>query len=105
VPTTVLGNAYNSQPALIPRANGNGTARQLPMPTPLGQRVPDATAPNGNGTFRYDGGPSAPVPMPTPDTTPAPKTVEPAQEQPASIPISLPTRRPVNKYPAYGDKK
>jgi hypothetical protein len=91
------------QPALIPRANGNGTARQLPMPTPLGQRVPDATTPNG--TFRYDGGPSAPVPMPTPDATPAPKTIEPAQEQPTSIPISLPARKPAYKYPAYGDKK
>lgn len=105
-PATVLGTVTESQsvPAPMP-STANGTAQQLPTPTPLGQRVPDATAPAPNGTFRYDGGPSAPVPMPTPDTTPAPKTIEPVQDQPASIPISLPARKPAYKYPAYGDKK
>jgi hypothetical protein len=83
----------------------NGTAQQLPPPTPLGQRVPEVRPPTPNNTFRYDGGPSAPVPMPMPDTSPAPKTIEPAQEQPTSVPISLPARKPAYKYPAYGDRK
>ncbi|HET6572222.1 MAG TPA: hypothetical protein VFG68_01360 [Fimbriiglobus sp.] len=86
-PAAVLGNAVAS----------NGTAQLLPPPTPLGRRVPD-------GTFRYDGGPIAPVPMPTPDPT-APETIEPAREQPTSVPISLPARKPAYKYPAYGDKR
>lgn len=105
-PATLLGSVTGSQsiPAPMPSA-ANGTAQLLPPPTPLGQRVPDATAPAPNGTFRYDGGPAAPVPMPVPDATPAPKTIEPAQEPPMSLPISLPARKPAYKYPAYGDKK
>lgn len=86
-PAAALGNAVAS----------NGTAQLLPPPTPLGRRVPD-------GTFRYDGGPTAPVPMPTPDPT-APETIEPARDQPTSVPISLPARKQAYKYPAYGDNK
>jgi hypothetical protein len=103
-PTTVLGNVVQAQsiPAPTPLAS-NGTAQQLPPPTPVGQRVP--VTPAAGGTFQYDGGPTAPVPLPAPDASPAPKTIEPAQEQPTSVPISLPLRKPAHKYPAYGDKK
>jgi hypothetical protein len=89
------------------RATG-GSATLLPPPTPVGQRVPQAIpAPTPSGTFRYDGGPTTPVPMPTadpPGATPPKKADAPGDQPAAVIPISLPGKKPF-KYPAYGDKR
>lgn len=64
-------------------------------------RVP---AHRSNGTFRYDGGPAAPIPMPRPDLR------QPTEPLPATVPdlnrISLQQNRQVSpKYPAYGEKQ
>ncbi len=67
---------------------------QLTMPTPY-------TTPS----FRYDGGPANPVPMPVPDRNaqpvPQPQAV-PATDVQVSLPA--PAVKPALRYPAYGDK-
>lgn len=72
-----------------------------PRRRPRNDRMP---APRSNGTFRYDGGPAAPVPMPRPDLR------QPTEPLPATVPdlnrISLQQNRQVSpKYPAYGEKQ
>lgn len=61
-----------------------------------------------NGTFRYDGGPASPVPVPVeePSAQPAPAPVVPAAD---SLPVSLklkPANAPAKPYvfKAYGEK-
>jgi hypothetical protein len=63
-----------------------------------------------NGTYPYDGGPMAPVPMPRPDESPAralpPRITSPgATERVVSLQLSSPV---ANKgkwiYPAYGEE-
>ena len=73
-----------------------------PVPS---QPLPQPQPANPNGSFRYDGGPSNPVPMPGPDAT-APKAqpVQPTADD-GTLQISLPIGQ-ANKYRyrAYGEK-
>ena len=76
-----------------------------PLPAPQ-SADPRPAAPGGN--FRYDGGPSNPVPMPAPDAgpdaaAPAPQA-RPAVDDDGTLQISLPAR-PAKKYQfrAYGE--
>lgn len=71
-----------------------------PIPLPAPQPIP-ALAPTHN-TFRYDGGPSNPIPQPTPESN-APDRIPPASTEPATLRIGL--TPPAPKYPAYGDRK
>jgi hypothetical protein len=92
-----LSSAMNAPnlPAVIPQGNG----QQLPPPRPV--PAPPVPAAPASGTYRYDGGPANPVPLP--------KTGSPQQPAPGTIPlegrsVSL-TAPPVKKYayPAYGE--
>jgi len=58
------------------------------------QTGPGPVQPGDGGSYRYDGGPANPVPMPT-----APKTV-PIDSRMVSIPA---TKTTAGSYPAYGD--
>ncbi|MBA4062661.1 MAG: hypothetical protein C0501_02930 [Isosphaera sp.] len=62
---------------------------------PTAAREPAPAAP-ADGTFRYDGGPANPVPLPAPEARPAP----------AGLPVSLPKATPARPYTykAYGEK-
>ncbi len=61
-------------------------------------------------TFRYDGGPSRPIPAPQPvpdRADPVPPRIEPAADGTLSIKYTRPAAAPTKsayKYPAYGDK-
>lgn len=86
----ISGGATSGAPAV--NLGGTSFARPMAQPTP-----PD-------GTFRYDGGPAIPVPMPKPDVQPIP----PANPSSATdLPISGKPRPAVvvpYKYKAYGEK-
>ena len=71
-------------------------AQLLPPPTPVGQGG-DSVA-----KVRYDGGPTVLVPLPPPDASSTPARIDPAEEYPISVPTAP---KPVNKYPAYGEKR
>ncbi len=65
--------------------------------SPTVVREPAPVAP-ADGTFRYDGGPANPVPLPAPEAKP--------MTPPAGLPISLPKAKPGGSYTykAYGEK-
>src|SRR5262249_48317556 len=63
----------------------------LPTPRPL---------PSADPTFPYDGGPRAPVPMPTID--PAPKAAPPGAAPLEGRSVSLPAKPAKLTFPAYG---
>jgi hypothetical protein len=91
-PSTEPRRYYDEQPRRMPRSED----RESPPP------------PRDNGTYRYDGGPSDPVPMPKAEPEPTERPV-PAPRTPAEGRIvSLPGRKPEAKtrfaYPAYGEK-
>jgi len=74
------------------------------MPKADAPRTP-STIPPAN-TFPYDGGPSAPVPMPMPDapsSAPVPQTV-PSDSNSLKVSFPSSTKKPFT-YPAYGQKK
>lgn len=90
-PATVLGSSYYSQPGAYQTNN------VPPRPTQNGYR-PNGT---GDGTFRYDGGPERPLPMPGDEPAPT------FQRRP-TVPlegkiVSLPAARPSVTYAAYGE--
>ncbi len=86
--------------------------QSAPLPS---TQAPATPAPNG-GTFRYDGGPRSPVPLPdgtqaTPPSNPAPTNPAPRtrpslplEGRPVSITISQPTPKKYT-YPAYGERR
>ena len=73
-----------------------------PMPDPRfrGETLPTPRARPGQ-TFRYDGGPASPVPMP--GAVPAPTQDAPRPGGPANRVKLPPKQRPA--YPAYGDER
>jgi hypothetical protein len=90
------GRFFGGSIAIRPGARLAGFAR----PT---EDLHDAMPPpRPNDTFRYDGGPSQPVPMPVPDpvspTEPVPMTV------PALQRVQFERSRSRVAYPAYGEK-
>ena len=93
---TPPGTVFNSAPNLPP-----------PIISGYGPSTP-ALPPGQPGTFPYDGGPSAPVPMPRreaappPQPQPAPMSVPPRLQREDRM-ISLPRSTPKYSYPAYGD--
>lgn len=82
-----------------------GTAISVNTPavalgTPFAHPMAQPAAP-GDGTFRYDGGPAAPVPQPQADPQPIP----PAGTSVTDLPVSLkPKAASPYKYKAYGEK-
>jgi hypothetical protein len=68
------------------------TTQVMTLGTPVTQSAPVSPA----ADFRYDGGPSAPVPTPAPAASPAP-----ADE---TLPISLKAAPAPYRYKAYGEK-
>ncbi len=90
------GRFFGGSIAIRPGARLAGLAR--PTEYPADSMPP----PRPNDTFRYDGGPSRPVPMPVPDpvspTEPVPMTV------PALHRVMMQRSRPQIRYPAYGEK-
>jgi hypothetical protein len=96
-----------------------GKAGPDAVPTYRPAATPAPAEPAAPGTFRYDGGPAAPVPMPAPDAAPAPQPMPPPAAEPikpldvqpkgSALNVSLRGRptgpaKPVNRYPAYGEK-
>ncbi|MDY3560841.1 hypothetical protein R5W23_002090 [Gemmata sp. JC673] len=87
-------------------AQNLGTQSLRPAPqqmTPLTQPMAPPAAP-GDGTFRYDGGPANPVPVPKAD--PQPMGPPGNTASPTDLPVSLkpkPASSPY-KYKAYGEK-
>lgn len=75
----------------------------VPEQMPAQPMTPPA-APGGDGTFRYDGGPANPVPVPKAD--PQPMAPPGNTAAPTDLPVSLkpkPAGSPY-KYKAYGEK-
>jgi hypothetical protein len=76
--------------------------RQLPP-----QQAPAATAQPG-GTYRYDGGPASPVPLPKQDLSNPSGQANPQLPATAGLPVSLPktSTQPTKPltYKAYGEK-
>jgi len=77
----------------------------LPAPSPA------PAMPNSDGTFPYDGGPRAPVPMPKADSEPMRRPgleIRPATERMVSLEITSPASTAPAKgkwaYPAYGEE-
>lgn len=64
---------------------------------------PPATAPDGNETFDYDGGPSTPVPMPR-KLEPRRDGGPPAKTLPDGRVVLRSGRTPRFRYPAYGER-
>lgn len=98
-PTIVVGyqgRFFGGSIAIRPGARLTGLARPAEPPIEL------TPTPQPSDTFRYDGGPSRPVPMPVPDpvspTDPVPTTV------PALHRVLFERSRPVLTYPGYGEK-
>jgi hypothetical protein len=98
-PTIVVGyqgRFFGGSIAIRPGARLTGSAPPAEPPIEL------TPTPQPNDTFRYDGGPSRPVPMPVPDpvppTDPVPTTV------PALHRVLFERSRPVVTYPGYGEK-
>lgn len=104
-------------------ANRQPEPAAYPFPQPQPQPVPQwapgtspqplppsaAPHPQPGNSFRYDGGPARPVPMPTPDAKPTPQTPTAppaATEQPGTVQISYPAPAAPTKYRyrAYGEK-
>ncbi|MBM3980982.1 MAG: hypothetical protein FJ304_11985 [Planctomycetes bacterium] len=83
----ISGGAASGAPAL------NLGARPVPQPMP-------SVGPDG--TFRYDGGPAVPVPLPKAD----PQLIPPASPLPSAtdLPISGKPKPAPYKYKAYGEK-
>ena len=91
--------------------NGDGDDLSAPAML-LGSSAPKNTvaarptapdAPATAGTFRYDGGPASPVPLPKPDANPTGRgKAEPA----TALPVSLQKAKPASPYTykAYGEK-
>jgi hypothetical protein len=77
---------------------GPGTYGGAPSAEPL--PAPRPVAPS-QGTFPYDGGPRAPVPMPKSD--PAPTAAPPAAVPLEGRSVSLPGKPAKLSYPAYGE--
>ena len=78
----------------------------IPMPTPITVTVPPVASPPPvlDGTYRYDGGPAAPVPPANGALRPA-QTVEPPL---AALPAfnrvkAAPPQKRTVVYPAYGE--
>jgi len=123
---------YN--PCALPSPTPAVTLRVAPTPTyqgtvvpggtivpessvPGGTIVPESSVPQANpGTFPYDGGPKAPVPMPRIEEAPRPPqddgaVIRPADERLVSLPTPDLSAANVNgtgtgkwAYPAYGEK-
>ncbi len=83
---------------------GGNAAPAVPLGTSLSRPIPQPMAPPaapGDGTFRYDGGPANPVPMPKAD----PQTIPPAGTSASNdLPVSLKSKTSPYKYKAYGEK-
>lgn len=69
---------------------------------PFATAAPPSTEPEADGTFRYDGGPANPIPLPKPDATPKTTAVPPSP----GLPVSLKKETPSSpyRYKAYGEK-
>ena len=93
-----IGGANVSAPT-VSLAGVARTANSTPSSMPVYAPIP-ATIP-ASDSFRYDGGPSNPVPQPTQDVNPIPPAANGSNE-PAVLRISLPSPKP--KYPAYGER-
>lgn len=70
-----------------------------------------APAPSGNESYKYDGGPTDPVPLPQGDNK-APSRVEPKPLPRPSVPlegravsIPAPTKEPELRFRAYGEEE
>jgi hypothetical protein len=91
------GRLFSGSIALRPLA-----ARLGAIAAPTYDRTEVAPRPRTDDTYRYDGGPSRTVPMPTPDpvspTDPVPTTV------PALFRVQMERSRSKVSYPAYGEK-
>lgn len=94
------GNAV----ALDASAVNLGASMAPPVPQPMTAQPMAPSAAPGDGTFRYDGGPANPVPLPKADPQPM---VPPSNSlAPTDLPVSLkpkPATSPY-KYKAYGEK-
>jgi len=103
------------RPVAPPSYLEGGALSTSPTPTPGGLRVMpdgDGVVPGTPGTFPYDGGPRAPVPMPradppeAPGADPTPMTVPRIVPIPEAREVSLPTTGGTGRwvYPAYGEQ-
>jgi len=102
--STALRAQLQPGPSAAVQAAPSGSA---PYPAPSNSAPP---APNA-GTYEYDGGPRAPIPLPkgepaTPRTDPVPMNTQPAvplEGRSVSIPAVVRTT-PKYTYPAYGEQ-
>jgi hypothetical protein len=75
-----------------------------PATTPMEPADGYPQAPNGDGTYPYDGGPSNPVPTPQPMPKANPMAVPTRTVPMDGIPVALPKTGSKWSYPAYGEK-
>jgi hypothetical protein len=98
-PTIVVGYQGRFFNGAIAIPLGSRAAALSLPPAAMPERSPP---PRPTDSFRYDGGPTSPVPMPGPDvmppTDPVPTTV------PALHRVMMERSRPKVKFPAYGER-
>jgi len=75
-----------------------GPAAQIGQPRPVAVQNPQAP-----GTFNYDGGPAAPVPVPAVDPNAAPRPAPGSDDLPIALPGKPEPAKPYT-YKAYGQK-
>ena len=101
-PTIVVGyqGRFFSGSIAIPLGNRlRNAAAAVPPPAVAPERSPP---PRPGESFRYDGGPANPVPMPAPDVTP------PTDPVPTTVPalqrVAWQRSRPNVNYPSFGER-
>lgn len=119
VAANVVDLALRAKAVIDANRQPEPAAYPFPQPQPVPQWAPGtspqplppsaAPHPQPGNSFRYDGGPARPVPMPTPDAKPTPQTPTAppaATEQPGTVQISYPAPAAPTKYRyrAYGEK-
>jgi len=93
---------YEPAPNYLPQPR---TIQTMPPADAPPSRAPEGYTPD-NRTYPYDGGPSYPVPMPTPMPTLEPSNLRPTvplEGRPVSLPAT--TKSTKFAYPAYGEDK
>lgn len=98
----VYSNCYGSGLYIGIGGGGASAAPAVTLGAPAPQPMVQPVAP-GDGTFRYDGGPANPVPLPKADPQPM---VPPGTSATIDLPVSLkakPATAPY-RYKAYGEK-
>ncbi len=99
-PSSYYGGGYWG----ISGTTASGATLTLNLKPAAATAVPPTTVPSDPG-FRYDGGPTNPVPQPTPDGRATPKAAPPAEADAIQIAVKpTTTAKPVNRYKAYGEK-